>query len=175
MGMVVQLRELRLDDVPKICQYLSDLEVLRYLSGDIIYPYTEQRAQAFIAGTMGWFPLCCAIQIDEDFAGIITLSEKSDIYRVNLELGYWLGKPFWGQGIMTEAIRQMTNVAFRQEGITRVFANVFEDNKSSCRALEKNGYEQEGYQKNALYKDGKIYNCMVYAMIKDEWPYIGDR
>lgn len=167
--MVIQLRELRLDDVPKICRNLSDLDVLRYLSADIAYPYTEQRAQAFLAGTVGLFPLCCAIQIDENFAGIISLGEKSDIYRVNLELGYWLGKSFWGQGVMTEAIRQMSNVAFRQEGITRVFANVFEDNKSSCRVLEKNGYEQEGYQKNALYKDGEIHNCIIYAVTKEDW------
>ena len=56
------------------------------------------------------------------------------------ELGYWLGKPFWGRGIMPEAVREMLRRAFEELGMTRVWAGYYEGNDKSRRVQEKCGF-----------------------------------
>ena len=167
--MAVHLRALHGNDALPIYQYMQSEDMHRFLTDQVPFPYTTEHAFQFVDQAMGCFPLTCAIDSDGVFAGVIGLNEKGDIFRVNLEIGYWLAKPFWGQGIMSEAIRQMTNVAFRQSDITRVFANVFAENIGSIRALEKNGYEREGYHPDSLIKHNTIWDCAVYAMTKKRW------
>ena len=68
----------------------------------------------------------------------------TDVERVSAEIGYWLGEPFWGRGIATEALVALTDHAIATHGLTRVFAVPFAWNTASCRVLEKAGYVLEG-------------------------------
>ena len=54
-----------------------------------------------------------------------------------VEIGYWLGRPFWGQGIMPTVIRAACEYAFREFQVQRITAHVFKSNAASARALEK--------------------------------------
>ena len=81
------------------------------------------------------------------------------------ELGYWLAKPYWGQGIMTEAARKSTAYAFREFGLVRVTANVFVTNLGSARVLEKSGFQLEGVLRSHYKKDGKIFDGKLYGKL----------
>lgn len=79
------------------------------------------------------------------------------------ELGYWLAKPYWGQGLMTEAATQVTAHAFARFGLARVTGHVFATNQGSARVLEKAGFQLEGHLRNFYRKDGRIFDGKLYA------------
>ncbi|MCB0406673.1 MAG: GNAT family N-acetyltransferase [Bdellovibrionales bacterium] len=84
------------------------------------------------------------------------------------ELGYWLAKPYWGQNIMTEAVKKACEYAFREFGLIRITANVFHFNKRSAKVLEKAGFQCEGLLRKNYRKDGQIFDGKLYSLIKDE-------
>ncbi|MEM6288850.1 MAG: GNAT family N-acetyltransferase [Bacteroidota bacterium] len=60
------------------------------------------------------------------------------------EIGYWIGVPFWGRGLATEAVRLVTAFGFAELGLRRIDAEVLEANPASGRVLEKAGYQRVG-------------------------------
>ena len=91
-----------------------------------------------------------------------------DIERLSAEIGYWLGRQFWGRGIMTEAVRAATTYAIDHLGLSRVFAVPFVSNAASARLLEKVGYELEGVLRRSAMKDGVLLDQLLYAYVSDE-------
>ena len=67
---------------------------------------------------------------------------------------------------MTEAVRQICEAAFAELDIIRITGLVYAPNTASQRVLERNGFVKEGLQKNAVYKDGRIYDLCLYGKIK---------
>ena len=108
-----------------------------------------------------------AIVVNGNAVGSIGLVPKNDVYRKSMEIGYWLGEDFWGKGIITEAVGAISNYAFDQFDIVRLYADVFDWNTASIRVLEKNAYQFEARLKNAVFKDGKIADALIYAKIKE--------
>lgn len=108
-----------------------------------------------------------AIEYEGKAVGGIGLLFKDDIYRKNAEIGYWLGEPYWGLGIISEAIKQVVNHAFAQYEINRIYAGVFEYNPASMRVLEKAGFEKEAILKKSLVKEGKLYDEHIYVKFRD--------
>ena len=68
--------------------------------------------------------------------GHTDMTERDD----ECELGYWLGKPFWGQGIVPEAAREMLRHAFEDLGMRAVWCGYYEGNTKSRRVQEKLGF-----------------------------------
>lgn len=167
--MNVVLRRMRQEDAEAISCQLQNPLVRQYLRDRLPDPYTVEDARRYIRLCADSFPEECVIEADGQLAGIIDITRQSDVYRINAEIGYWLGYEYWGKGIATEAIRQMTNAAFRLEGIERVFGAVFSTNAASARALEKNAYRKEAHHKNAAIKQGLIQDYDVFAITKEEW------
>lgn len=167
--MVLILRKFQEADIDYILEYLNDPQMHRFLSDRIPFPYAAQRAIDFVKAAKECFPLMCAIEQNGSFVGAISLMEKTDVYRANLEIGYWVARPFWGKGIATEAIRQMVNVAFDDSDIYRVYADLFAQNEASIHALEKNQFMREGYFSKGLVKRGVLQDCAVYAINRDRW------
>jgi len=131
-------------------------------------PYTKQDAIDFINTQLGKkTPERFLIFFDDQLAGEIGISIKDDVFRLNGEIGYFIGEPFWGKGLATEAIRKMTEYAFATFDIIRIVAGVFEFNKASMRALEKNGYYLESIRKKAVIKNGKIISDYIWVKLKD--------
>lgn len=140
-----------------------------YLSNRLPYPYTEEAAGWWLEmvsehdGKDGVFR---AIEVDGKIVGNISIEQKSDVYCRDGELGYLLLTDCWSKGIMTEAVRQICDTAFSKLDIIRITALVYAPNAASQRVLEKNGFVQEGIQKNAVYKNGQIYDLLLYAKLK---------
>lgn len=137
-----------------------------YLSNRMPYPYTDESADWWLGmvsehdGKDGVFR---AIMVDGIVAGNITVEQKSDVYCKDGELGYLLLTDYWSKGIMTEAVRQICEIAFSELDIIRITGLVYAPNVASQRVLEKNDFVREGIQKNAVFKDGQIYDLLLYA------------
>src|SRR5215813_293699 len=84
------------------------------------------------------------------------------------EIGYWIARQYWGQGIMTDAVRTYVRYAFAELGVTRLTAHVFDFNSASARVLEKNGFVLEGTLRKHFLKDGRLIDAMLYGLLKDE-------
>ncbi|NCB31551.1 MAG: N-acetyltransferase [Clostridia bacterium] len=133
-------------------------------------PYTLPDAQAFVAnciqgGNRGH--LLRAIVVDGRAVGSIGLFAGQDIYRQSAELGYWLGRPFWGRGMMTEAVGRLCAEAFSRLPIVRIYAEPFAHNTASRRVLEKSGFVLEGTMRLAAVKNGKLLDWCMYALLKE--------
>ena len=88
------------------------------------------------------------------------------------ELGYWLGKPFWGQGIMPEAVKEILRHAFEEIGMTKVWAGYYEGNSKSKRVQEKAGFryqwKSEGVDVPLMHEKRTGH---VSSMTKDQWQW----
>jgi RimJ/RimL family protein N-acetyltransferase len=82
------------------------------------------------------------------------------------ELGYWLAKPLWGRGIMTDAARRVSRFAFDDLALMRLYAYVLDFNLASARVLEKAGFEREGRLRGHILRDGRLSDAFVYGRLK---------
>lgn len=158
--------------VPALKQELIDIcnSVDRtFLSDRLPYPYTEESADWWLGmvseheGKDGVFR---AISVDGKIVGNISVEQKADVYCKDGEIGYLLLTPCRSRGIMTEAVRQICEIAFSELDIIRITGLVYAPNIASRRVLEKNAFIQEGLQRNAVYKDGNIFDLCVYGKLK---------
>lgn len=140
-----------------------------YLSNRLPYPYTEENAGWWLnmvsenEGKRGIFR---SVRVDGEIVGNITVEQKEDVFVKDAELGYLLLPRMWSRGIMSEAVRQICEIAFEELDIVRITGQVYEPNAASRRILEKNGFELEGILKKAVFKEGKIWNLCVYGKTK---------
>ncbi len=81
------------------------------------------------------------------------------------ELGYWLARPYWGRGIMTQVVDALCRFAVSEWKLVRITAQVFDTNTASIRVLEKNGFQQEGHLRKAYRKDGRFIDARLYALV----------
>jgi len=158
------LRKYRLQDIPLYAEFASNPEICRYMRDDFPHPCTPERAEAYILGAMGGHKTThFAIDFQGGFAGDIHLQPQTDILRHSALLGYWLAEPFWGCGIMTEAVKTITQYGFLVLGLKRIVARVLADNVASVKVLEKAGFIREGYFKRAVIKHGEYLDQAQYA------------
>ena len=137
------LRPWREADAASIARYADNAKIAANLRDVFPCPYAPQDAATFVESCIrqeGRGQMCRAIEVDGEAAGSIGLFLGSDVYRRSAELGYWLGEPFWGRGIMSRAIRRMCEEAFSRYDIARIHAEPYAANLGSRRALEKAGF-----------------------------------
>ncbi len=131
------------------------------------HPYTVEDARRFLTYVESTDGECIAgIEVTGEPAGAIGLRFRGDIERCSAELGYWLGEAYWGRGIMTAAIRAFTSWAMPRFELTRVYAEVFADNPSSARVLEKAGFVRVGVLRKAAIKNGVYRDYLLYDLVR---------
>ncbi len=84
---------------------------------------------------------------------------KYGIHSHKDEIGYWLGKPFWNKGIMTDVIKKICSIGFNNFNLIRIEATVFTYNIPSKKVLEKAGFMPEGTLRKFYKKDQKFIGC----------------
>ena len=121
---------------------------------------------------------CYAICLKEDGKAIgaieLRLNGHTDMTERDdeCELGYWLGKPFWGQGIMPEAAREMLRHAFEDIGMTKVWCGYYEGNTKSKRVQEKVGFRYQWKSEDVdvpLMHEKRTGH--VSSITKDQWQW----
>lgn len=164
------------DDLTALVRHANNRNVSRQLRDRFPFPYSHEHGRAFLANVATRSPATSwAIAVGGEAVGGIGLMLQTDVERVSAEIGYWLGEPFWGRGIVTEALREVTAWSFAPFDLLRIFALPFADNAGSIRALEKAGYVHEGTMPRSTIKDGIVRDQLMYGVYRPELRPPGDR
>jgi len=133
------LRSPRPGDIQSMTVWLSDFAVAR-MTARVPHPYGESDAEAFV------FARQSNRFVIEHKRGGVFLGMTGLHVDEGCEFGYWLGKPFWGQGYATEAARRLAEYAFEVLGLENLHAGWFYDNPASGHVLAKLGARHNGSQ-----------------------------
>lgn len=164
-----ELRKWREEDAPSIALYANNKKIADNLRNVFPFPYTLDDAKEYVTMCIGGNKArqCVrAIVVNGEAVGSIGLFLKDDVYCKSAELGYWLGEPFWGHGIMSDAISGLCGLAFSQYDIVRIFAEPYAYNIGSRRALEKAGFQLEALLKKSVYKNGTFFDSCIYSLVR---------
>ena len=169
------LRRFTLEDAPRV-QLLAGDKAIAATTLNIPYPYEDGMAEEWIgthkeqreAGKLENFAL---IQKEDNLlVGAIGLVIKKEFDSA--ELGYWVGKPYWGKGYCTEAAQAVLKYSFEQLSLNRVFAGHFTINPASGRVMEKAGMKYEGCFRQSMKKGNEYFNLKYYSILKSEYSEI---
>lgn len=164
------VRPWRIADADAVVRHANNLNVARHLRDRFPHPYSRSDANAFLKAAVSAADRSnLAIEVDGEAAGAIGYVIGIDVERYSAEVGYWLGEPYWGRGIVTEALVLVTEHVFAAANLLRVFALPFADNAASIRVLEKAGYVREGIMKSSSVKYGVPRDQALYARINSRW------
>ena len=172
-GKRVLLRPLEIKDAKSLQENINDPDIYKYTL-TIPHPYTNSDAEWWINHTQERikqkkaYELGIALKETSEIIGGMGLCHI-DAKRDSAEVGYWLGKKYWGKGITTEALELLMNFAFNELKLHRLYANTFIDNIGSQRVLEKSGFTREGRRKSAVKKDGKYYDDFLFGLVIDDY------
>lgn len=148
----------RLADNPAIAANLRDAFPSPYRLEDAVV-FLDLLAKGLLGHVSG-------IYAQDTLVGIASLIPQQDIYRMNAEIGYWIGAPYWGKGYATAAVRQMVDYAFGTMGLFRVYAGIFDYNLASMKVLEKVGFQKEAIIRSSVFKGGKLLDEHLYSIRK---------
>ncbi len=168
----LRLRPLTPDDAPSVQRYVGDREIAMNTLR-IPHPYPEGAAAEWIGKQQQEFDegrvVGFAIEqlVDGELAGAIGLELCPEHRRA--EMGYWIGKPYWGKGYATEAAQAVLAYGFDELGLNRICAHSFERNPASRRVLEKIGMTREGAARQHIVKWGEALDIGFYAMLRSEY------
>jgi ribosomal-protein-alanine N-acetyltransferase len=148
--------------------YANNRNIWLNLRDAFPHPYTLDDAHTFLRHVMNEKPTTTfAIAMPSEAIGCIGLQIGRDIHCKTADLGYWLGEPFWGQGIMSEAVAVFTRCALGAFNLDRIYAEPFANNRASARVLEKAGFVCEGRLRASIFKDCKRLDAFLYAHVRD--------
>ncbi len=168
--MKFKLRPWEISDLDSLVKYANNWQIAKNMTDGFPFPYSENNGKSFIEFATKDSPIhIFAIDIDGQAVGGIGIHPQADIHRRNAELGYWLAESFWGQGIISSAVKQTIDFAFATYDIDRVFARPFGTNIPSQKILEKNNFSIEGKFEKVLIKDGILLDELVYAIRRENW------
>jgi RimJ/RimL family protein N-acetyltransferase len=156
------------EDVGSVQRYANNRNVWLNLRDLFPHPYGLDHALAFLNHVMGEKPeTTFAIGTPAEAIGCIGIRLGSDVHRKTAELGFWLGEPFWGRGIMSEAVAAFTQSVFDAFDLVRIHAEPLASNRASARVLEKAGFLCEGRLRSNIVKDGKVLDSFLYACVRE--------
>lgn len=163
------IRNYCMADAPSLAKYANNPKIACNLRDSFPHPYHMDDAQQWLARVVETDSRTVfAIATSHEVIGSIGLAPGEDIHRFTAEMGYWLAEPFWGKGIMTQAVKAMTDYGISVLKLNRIHADPFTTNPASARVLEKAGFTREGTIRASVFKNGKILDQYIYAYIAPE-------
>ena len=155
------LRRPELDDANSIGLLAGDYDVAS-MTGTIPHPYTAEMAETWINGLhAGDEGTAFAIDLDGDLIGCVGYRAHGGDHA---EMGYWIGKPFWGRGYATEAAAALILHAFATEGFDYITAGHFKENPASARVIAKLGFTPAGEVRRKCAARGGKASCLTYRL-----------
>ena len=163
------LRPFHDNDLEALARYANNRNVWRTLRDRFPSPYTREDAAAWLCLVQSRErPTQLAIASPEELVGAIGFDQGEDVYRKSAEIGYWLAEPFWGRGIVSQAVIGFVDHVFAHFDLVRLQAGVFEGNPASVKILEKAGFRFEGRRHHAVYKDGRLLDELMYGRVRED-------
>lgn len=169
----LQLRGFGAIDVDAVVALAGDAEVSRYLL-QVPYPYPRQLAEQWIAThpeiwSRGGGPTW-AIERRRDRRVIGSISLHWSARHERCELGYWLGRRFWGRGYGRESAAAAVGFGFDVLGVHRVYAQHLGGNDRSATVLRAIGMTAEGVRRDHIKKGDAYHDLHGYALLRGERP-----
>lgn len=159
-------------DLPALLEVNGDDEATRFL------PYASWRS---LADGRAWFERMSMLgargesiqYVVTDRASALAIGTcllfRYEASSARAELGYVLGRKYWGRGLMREALVALINCAFGDYGLRRLEAEVDPLNQASRRLLEGLGFTREGLLRKRWIDKGIAHDTIIYGLLSDEW------
>jgi len=170
----LQLRWITMDDAPRLTELADNWNVARMLAR-LPHPYPENGAEDWIVtheemrarGHGSPYAIC----LEGELIGVVGVEymEQAHGQGPAVELGYWLGEPYWGQGFATEAADAAITIGFADLGVSRLTSGHFEENPASGSVLKKCGFEYSGSSKRHCLARGEDMPSVDLVMTRDRW------
>jgi RimJ/RimL family protein N-acetyltransferase len=173
-GNKVLLRPVRRSDLQYFLRWYNDQEVTQYLS--MYLPMTEMAEEK-------WIEDLGTIRARTDAPFVIEAVEADDVKPIgstgltginakdhNASFGIAIGdKDYWSKGYGTEAARLLVNYGFDQLNLHRVNSSAVSFNERSIRMHLKVGFKEEGRQREAIFKNGRYHDHVIFGILRAEW------
>ncbi|GAB0154994.1 GNAT family N-acetyltransferase [Chryseobacterium sp. Alg-005] len=164
------LSQLKEEDIPFIVEYLQERDFSE-LTSNIPYPYTEKDAEFWLKVSKETFEMktgfTFAIRNKKNriIIGAIGLHDRGDD---KAELGYWLAKPFWNNGFVTEAAKAILVFGFKELQFNKIYATHFIHNPASGKIMQKIGMEKEALLKQHIKKNNEYFDAAMYSVFRNK-------
>lgn len=166
------LRPFRMTDADNLAELANDKEIALNTE-NFPYPYEKYMAESWISQHKEFFLinkkvlLAIVTRKKNQLIGAIGFDVNSDHDRA--VLGYWLGRPFWGQGYATEAAKRLLHYGFKELQLQRIFSSHLKRNPKSGQVLKKLGMQYEGCQVNHIKKFEQYEDVELYGILKSQY------
>jgi RimJ/RimL family protein N-acetyltransferase len=166
-GSLVRLRAFEQEDVPRVNELVSDPDVSQHLA--LAWPEP-------LAGTLSFWErarratdgFVFAIEtLGGELVGLCGLDGFEERNRSGV-LGIWIGKPFWGRGLGTDAVRALCRFGFQEMNLHRIALTVYDTNPRAVRAYERVGFKEEGRRRSAQFVDGRFVDVIDMGLLENE-------
>jgi len=165
------LSQITKEDKLSLLKYINDKDIYSNTL-KIPFPYTEKDADDWISFVefskheTGVLKHWVIKNESDELIGGIGFHSKYGIHSHKDEIGYWLGKPFWNKGIMTDVVNKICSIGFTDFNLTRIEATVFTYNIPSKKVLKKAGFMLEGTLQKFYIKDSLFIDADIFARLK---------
>lgn len=168
----LMLRWIEERDAPELRRIFGDPEVMRYWSAP---PLADDAAALALVREIQdlfrqrvLFQWGIAWRDAGTLLGSVTLWRWDGAHR-RAEVGFALGREFWGKGVMSEALQRLLDYAFEELGLHRIEADTDPRNHRSLAVLERHGFRREGYLRERFHVAGEIQDSVVLGLLRSEW------
>lgn len=170
-GENIFLRPFNQNDVNNIMEIMKDKEISEKTL-NIPYPYHKSDAISWINTHQDKLSkdngvIYAIIDYKDNLIGAIELN-NSVKFKGSAELGYWIGKAYWGKGYATKASKMIINYGFEEMNLNRIYAICLKSNIGSSRVMEKSGMIKEGDFREADFRKDQFENIVQYAILKSD-------
>lgn len=166
------LRRVDNNDYKEVLSLRSNPETMKYIPRPILKNDEEALAHILMIETK--------IQNNEGINWAITIKGDPKLigvighYRIQLEnyraeIGYMILPEFNGQGIVTEAVKEVVKYGFEIMKLHSIEAVIDPDNVASANVLEKNGFVKEAHLKENEFHEGRFYDSVIYSILNKEY------
>ncbi|KAJ8765829.1 hypothetical protein K2173_015745 [Erythroxylum novogranatense] len=163
----ISLRPFKLSDVDDFLKWASDDKVTRYLRWNSIT--SREEALTYIEKVAIPHPWRRSICLDDHSIGYVSIFPEAGEDRCRAHVGYALATDYWGQGIVTAALKMAVSRVFQDlPDLVRLEALVEVENKGSQRVLEKVGFSKEGLLRKYGYCKGEIRDMFAYSFLSTD-------
>ena len=165
------LRSFTLEDAADVQRLAGDYDVASTLP-NMPHPYEDGMAEEWMRACSERFEkdealnFAITLQKNKNFIGGIAL--RLDQENKEAELGYWIGKPYWNRGYMTEAVKAVVAYSFQVLKLNRIHAKYFTRNIASKRVMEKIGMRYANFFPQDIGK-GYLEDTIQYSIQKCEF------
>jgi ribosomal-protein-alanine N-acetyltransferase len=168
----LELKPMELTDAPALFSFWSDPAVTKHMNIEAFTDVAQAEQMISLLQELSQEGKACrwTITLRQPFEIIGSCGfNYLDHENKRAEIGYDLGRFFWGSGYASEAIRAMLGFGFEQLGLNRIEAKVEPENVSSIKLLKRLQFTEEGRLREYEMSKGKLVDVIMFSLLKSEW------